>query len=128
MTVWDSRFSSLFVYVRGIRRPVRATLGNNVKLIFHCNSKPLVLGLCVGSSHNYNTCNSHCRYQHVGSSSSTFIDNKESYKQISCVENVYMCSNIFNKHICLLQETLLSLTEGHHETNSSSTKLPTSNL
>ena len=25
------------------------------------------------------------------SSSSTFIDNKESYKQISCVEHFYMC-------------------------------------
>ena len=39
------------------------------------------------------------------SSSSTFIDNKESYKQISCVEHFYMRSNIFNRHICLLQET-----------------------
>ena len=38
-------------------------------------------------------------------SSSTFIDSNESYKQISCVEHFYMCSNIFNKHICLLQET-----------------------
>ena len=39
------------------------------------------------------------------SSSNTFIDNKESYKQISCVEHFYMRGNIFNKHICLLQET-----------------------
>ena len=39
------------------------------------------------------------------SSSSTFIDNKESYKQISCVEHFYMRSNIFNRHIFVLQET-----------------------
>ena len=31
------------------------------------------------------------------SSSGTFIDNKESYKQIPCVEHFYMHSNIFRK-------------------------------
>ena len=44
-------------------------------------------------------------YSCISSSSSTFIDNKESYKQISCVEHLYMHSNVFKKHICLLQET-----------------------
>ena len=45
------------------------------------------------------------------SSSSTFIDSKESYKQISCVEHFHMRSNIFTnmfvfckKHDFLLQK------------------------
>ena len=51
------------------------------------------------------------------SSSSTFIDNKESYKQILCVEHFYMRSNIFRnifvfckKHDFLLQKGTMKLT------------------